>query len=468
MDVVEELKGVLPPETVITGGDIPDRNKSNLSQWTTPPRGPEAVVMARSAKDISTAMKVCHARGQRVVVQGGMTGLAAGAHPDASDIVISTEKLVGIEEIDEASGTMTVLSGTPLQVVQQKAEELGLLYGVDLGARGSCTIGGNVCTNAGGNQVLRYGMTRRNVLGLEAVLADGTIVTSLNKMMKNNTGYDLVQLMLGSEGTLGIITRVVVALQARPLGLVTTLIGVKDFAAALHLLRQAERAFPGGLQAFEGMWREYYEISTKVCGCAAPIANAHNLYLLVEFATGSEESGRDRVMEFLAAQQEAGLIEDAAISSSERERRAIWAIRDSNAMFHQKLPPAFTNGFDVSMPLSHTEETVARVRAALNKRWPDVQTIAFGHVADSNLHFIVRVPGAGSEVKAEMDGIVYRIVAEAKGSISAEHGIGLQKRPYLKLSRGPEEIAVMRAIKQALDPKGILNPGRIFESVATA
>ena len=304
MTVIDELIKDLGAGQVMVGSDIPARNSADASGLT--PTPPQAVVLPRTTKDVSAALRICHSHGQPIVTQGGLTGLAGGAHPKDGEVAISLERMTGIEEVDLGAATLTALAGTPLQVIQKAAEEAGFLCGIDLGARGSCTIGGNIATNAGGNQVLRYGMARRNVLGLEVVLADGTIVRSLNKMLKNNAGYDWTQMFIGSEGTLGVVTRVVLGLHARPEGVQTALCAVKSVEDALVTLRAFEKHFAGGLLVFEGMWQEFMQVATGPIGMPAPFAAEHEILLLVEAAAGEGQDGLDRFENCLAELHEAG------------------------------------------------------------------------------------------------------------------------------------------------------------------
>ncbi|GGK21759.1 FAD-binding oxidoreductase [Salinarimonas ramus] len=453
--VLDDLHAALGADCVRAGADIPARAHADASGVA--PTRPLALVLPRDVEGVSRALAICHAHGQPIVTQGGMTGLAGGAHPYETDVALSLERLTGIEEIDVEAGTLTARAGTPLQVLQEAAEEAGFMLGIDLGARGSCTIGGNVSTNAGGNNVLRYGMTRRNVLGLEAVLADGTVVSSLNKMLKNNSGYDWTQLMIGSEGTLGVVTRVVLALQPRPEGVRTALCAVSDTRAALRLLRVLERRFAGGLLVFEGMWRDFMEAATREVGLAPPFAEPHELLILVEAATGEGEAGTARFEEVLGAVLEDGLVVDAIVAQSESDRARLWAYRESPYEYQPKLP-VFVS-FDVSFPRGRIGEAVADMQRAARAHWPDALSVVFGHIADSNLHLIVGGPGIDKKAVEER---VYGIVASYGGAVSAEHGIGRNKRAYLALSRSEPELALMRTIKRALDPADILNRGRVL------
>jgi UDP-N-acetylenolpyruvoylglucosamine reductase len=311
---IEALRAALGNK-VSVGADIPARNHADASGLA--PNPPAALVMARSTEDVAAALTICHAHRQPVVTQGGLTGLAGGGQPMAGEVAVSLERMSGIEEVDPASATLTALAGTPLAVVQQAADEAGFLCGIDLGARGTCTIGGNIATNAGGNQVLRYGMTRRNILGLEAVLADGTVVTSLNKMLKNNAGYDWTQLFIGSEGTLGIVTRAVVALHPKPTGQQTALCAVGSFEDALNILRAFQHAQPGRLLVFEAMWREFMTVATRTCGLPAPFEAEHEVVLLIE-----ADLDPDAFAAVLGEFYEQGLVKDAVVAQSRRTGRA--------------------------------------------------------------------------------------------------------------------------------------------------
>eukprot|EP01037_Dinobryon_pediforme_P005947 gene5947-6018_t len=381
-----------------------------------------------------------------------MTGLAGGAHPNATDIALSLERMSGIEELDRASATMTAWAGTTLQTMQDAAAEAGFAIGIDLGARGSCSIGGNVATNAGGNNVLHYGMTRQNIRGLEVVLADGTIVTSLHKLTKNNAGYDWTQIFIGSEGTLGIITRVVVALHPLPTSPRTALCAVQDFNAALRVLRALESRLPGRLLAFEAMWHDFTAFAAKQ-GRPNPLPNAP-LVILLE-ASGDDDGLENALAELL----ENGLLDDAVLAKSETERRLLWAVREAPADYPRLLPGHI--GFDVSIPLDRMEAAVAVLRPLIPQHFPEGFGLFFGHVADSNLHILAARIGEPLD-KHAVDTLVYDVVRQFGGSVSAEHGIGRSKRDFLAHSRSPAEIALMRTLKTALDPKAILNPGKVL------
>lgn len=462
--LLDALRAALGPEGVETDLDGSARSAADASGLT--PTPPAALLKPRSTAEVSAVLRLCHAHRQPVVTQGGMTGLAGGAHPREGEIALSLERMNGVEEVDETAGTLTARAGTPLEAVQRAASEAGFLCGIDLGARGSCTLGGVIATNAGGNQVLRYGMARKNVLGLEAVLADGTVVTSLNKMMKNNAGFDWTQLFIGSEGTLGVVTRAVLALHPKPLGVEAALLAVPSVEAAIRALRALERRFPGGVLAFEGMWGEFIDTAGVVSGLKAPFAAAPEVVVLTEVATGDETGrGRETLAEALCVLMDDDLaqeapVQDALVAQSDADRRRFWAYRESPYVYRERWPSFI--GFDVSVPLGRMGEAVAAFRAAMAQLQPDAVHVVFGHIADSNLHVIVTGETASSFDKGAIERAIYGVVASVGGSVSAEHGIGRNKRDYLALSRTAPELALMGTIKRALDPRSILNPARVL------
>ena len=454
-DVVAALVAGLGPASVRQGEAIGQRHRQDWGLQ--PPTLPKALVVPTDLDGVSLALRICHAHGQSVVPQGGMTGLAGGGHPGTGDVALSLERLVGIEEVDRDAATLTALAGTPLQLLQEAADQAGFAIGIDLGSRGSCSIGGNISTNAGGNNVLRYGMSRQNVRGLEVVLADGTVVRSLNKLMKNNAGYDWTQLFIGSEGTLGVVTRVVLAMHPRPTGFRAAFCAVMGFAEAVRVLRRLESALPGRLVAFEAMWRDYYDFATSAGAQPAPLAGDAPLYLLIDAAMGADPEALDDVLGGLL---EDGLLQDAVIAQSETERRRLWAIREVPAEFPRILPLYI--GFDVGIPLARMAEAVAAMRGVIARKFPDATALFYGHVADSNLHLVMGRPQGDPLPVMPVEEAIYPIVQQFGGTISAEHGVGNVKKPFLHLSRSPEELALMATIRRALDPAGILNPGKIF------
>lgn len=455
MSIIEELKTALGPDMVLTGTAIGERYRSDES--LTGRVLPLAVIRPRTVEEVSTALRICHARGQPVIPQGGLTGLAGGANAAGGEIAISLENLAGIEEIDIAAGTMTVKAGTVLETAQNAAAEAGLLLPIDLGARGSCQIGGTISTNAGGIRVIRHGVTRDNVLGLEVVLADGTVLSMLNKMTKNNTGYDLRQFFIGAEGTLGIVTRAVLKLKPSTPGRQTALAALQSYEAVVKFLNKAQRGL-AALSAFEAMWQSYVGFNARAAGVKLFDAE-HPFLVIVEQDDDGSDAARERFETFLGEALEAELIVDALIAQSEKDVLRFWSVREGHMM--GQLLPSLVN-LDVSLPIGEIGHFAEACEAALLRRFPGAHVSFFGHVGDSNLHIAVSVGEASEDDLHTIDEIAYDLVQRFNGSISAEHGIGTLKRPYLDRSRSPEELSAMRLIKQALDPKGILNPGKVI------
>lgn len=327
MDLVEELRQAAGTGQVLSGADIRPVHRTDWRKSTV--HDPIAVVCPVTTAQVAAAMQVCARHGHPVTVQGGMTGLVGGGLPDDGDVVISLERLTGVEEIDKAASTMTVWAGTPLQVVQEAAAQAGLCFAVDLGARGSCQVGGNISTNAGGNRVIRYGMMREQVLGLEVVLADGTVVTSLNKMLKNNAGYDIKQLFIGSEGTLGIVTRAVLRLHARTPGYFTAFCALANPESAVSLLSSLKR-LGGALMSFEVMWPDFYDLMTsRIPGVRAPLSTRAGAYVLIELASDLSAHDQGRYAAILESAMDSGWVTDAAIAQSAKEAADFWRVRDA-------------------------------------------------------------------------------------------------------------------------------------------
>jgi FAD/FMN-containing dehydrogenase len=425
--------------------------------WTgASPCAPAALIRPRSTEEVASALSICDRHGLHVVPQGGMTGLAGGATPTPGAVALSTERLAGIEEVDASSMTMTLLAGTTLEAAQQAAAASGFELTYDLGARGSCSVGGNVATNAGGNRVLRYGMTREHVLGLEVVLADGTVVTALNKLLKNNAGFDTKQVFIGSEGTLGIVTRVVLRLRPALAGRTTALVACPDYPSVLALLA-AFSSRTSNLTGFEAMWPDYYHLLARLREVTPPVAIDGGLGVVVEVSSSEPSSDEALVEEAIADAVGAGLVTDGFIARSHSDAEAIWNMRESG-------PLSALDGlvaFDVGLSPRKIDAYIAEVTACIADAFPDTLCYAFGHLADGNLHLCVVADGDEPTDEA-IDKLVYAAVAKYGGTVSAEHGIGLLKRPYLSSTRAEPEVELMRRIKLALDPNGTLNPGKVI------
>ncbi len=454
--LLEGLVTELPAGTVLTAAEAGPRHHSD---WTRVNAcAPRAVLKPRTTDEVAAILRHCHAASQPVVVQGGLTGLAGAATPRPGELALSLERLAGVEDVDPDGGTMRVRAGTPLAVAQAAAEAQGLQLALDLGARGSCTIGGNIATNAGGNRVIRYGMMREQVLGLEAVLADGTVLSALSPMLKNNAGYDLKQLFVGTEGTLGVVTRAVLRLHPAPRERLTAFVATRSFPALVALLRAARAAFGGQLGSFEAMWQNYFEFAFEALKAGArPFAAQHPFYALIEVESLDPAADQARLEAVLAGVLEDGTAADALIARSLEESARLWRIRESAGELMQRL--GMPVGYDVSLPIArmvgYLERLDAEVPAVLGER----PLFVFGHLGDGNLHLMTGVRALAEAVA--LDRIVYGALA-GFGSVSAEHGIGQLKRHWLPASRGPQELATMRLLKAALDPRGILNPGRVL------
>lgn len=458
IDVIAALRRVAGDARIETGAEIQPRHLADARISMAPGELPLAVAYPGTTEELAAIVRFCHDRHIAVIPQGGMTGLSGGGVPLPGSVAISLDRFNRIEEIDSAAATMTVGAGVPLETVQQAADKAGFLFALDLGARGSARIGGNVSTNAGGNRVVRFGMTRASVLGMEVVLADGTVVTSLNKMMKDNAGYDWKQLFIGSEGTLGIVTRLVLRLIPKPRSAATAFCGLSGFDKVLAFLARARSDLGETMAAFEGMWPGFYRVAVEKGGKQPPLAGSHAIYVLVE-ALGSDPSrDADRFSEFMERALTDGLIEDAAIAQSESERRKIWDIRDSSGEFLRTIGEHV--GFDVSVAIGDTGSFVEDLTRRFASAMPGVEPIFFGHVADGNLHIELGI--MDSKSAAAISQIVYDTTRDWHGSVSAEHGIGTLKKKWLAHTRSPAEIALMRKIKAALDPDNILNPGKIL------
>jgi len=427
------------------------------SFWNSAPMQAKAMLLPSSPDEVAAILAHCNKAGQSVITHGGLTNCVSAVEPGLDDIVISTEKMKGIVEIDRIGGTAVVEAGAVLQNVQEAVAKEGMYFPLDLGARGSCTIGGNIATNAGGINVLRYGMMRNLVLGLEAVMADGTVMSSMNRMLKNNAGYDMKQLFIGSEGTLGVVTRAVLRLYPQPASRQDALVAMTSVDNVIEFLGKLQREIAGNLSAFEIMWGAYYRAVTGDNGHRPPLSRDYPFYVVFQAEGSDPDADAARLERVLEQAFEEGLITDAVIPKSAAETRAIWEIRED---FEPALtiPPFYL--YDVSLPIRDMQAYIAEVEAKVGKRWSDGMCFTLGHMADGNLHIFV-APGEQGDFHEESDRCVYDPLRQYGGSVSAEHGIGLEKLSWLPHSKSAAEIELMRALKRTLDPNNILNPGRV-------
>nr|WP_231638045.1 FAD-binding oxidoreductase [Piscinibacter sakaiensis] len=413
-----------------------------------------------STEEVAWALRWCHARRLPVVPQGGRTGLAGGAALRAGAVALSLERMAVIDWIDPVVRLLQVQAGATLQQVHDAAEAAGLAFGVDLGARGSCQVGGAVSTNAGGHGVLQHGMMREQVLGLEVVLADGEVLPMLRPMPKNNTGVDLKHLFIGAEGTLGIVTRALLRLHPRAEARATALLALHDYAQAPALLAALQARLPGAVAAFELMWRDFLEAALDWRGGPPPFAALPPLCALVD-VQGPRADVQAALQQALEAAFAEGLADDAVLAHTEAQARALWRLREATAEFPARLHDPVN--FDVALPMRRIGDFAEACLQALDADVPGHRSLRFGHVGDGNLH--LSTDGASVLGRRErVEQVVYAQVAAFEGSVSAEHGIGLHKKAWLALSRSPAELAAMRRLKQALDPLGLMNPGKLLDA----
>jgi FAD/FMN-containing dehydrogenase len=421
----------------------------------------KALAIPKNTSEVSEIMKICFANHQTVVPHGGLTNVVGGAKTTLEDVALSLERMNIIEEIDVQNKTVTVQSGVILQDLQNAVAELGLLFPLDLGAKGSCMIGGNISSNAGGLQALRYGVMRQLVLGLEVVLADGTIISSMNKMMKNNAGYDLKHLFIGSEGTLGIITKAILKLEDAPKSRNTALVALESFDKAIDFLHTSKRNLANSLTTFEIIWQDYYQLMTSSPSAfAPPLPQNYGYYVLIEAFGQFPEADTIQFQNMLEENLENGLIADAVLATSQQELDWFWGIREQVEFIFSVHNPVFL--FDVSLPITEMESYIETIKKNLKDEWSEVNFYAFGHMGDGNLHLFVSCGKDNPATRHRVEEIIFVPLQAIGGSITAEHGIGLEKKAWLHLSRTPEEIALMQLLKNTLDPKGILNPNKIL------
>ena len=428
-----------------------------------------AVVRPASTAEVAAVVRLCAETRTPIVPQGGNTGMCGAATPDTSGnaIVVALGRMNKIIEVDALNNTMTVEAGVILANIQQAAADADRLFPLSLGGEGSCLIGGNLSTNAGGINVLRYGNTRDLVLGLEAVLPDGRVWNGLRGLRKDNTGYDLKHLFIGAEGTLGIITQAVLKLFPRPHGNVTAFAGIPDPAQAVELLALLREHCGDGISAFELISRNCLEmVVRRIPGARDPLSAPHAWYVLTEVTSARDDgSMRGAVERALAAGIERGLADDVVIAENAAQGKALWRMRES-------IPDAakvegLVYRHDIAVAVSRIPQFIATASAALEAAFPTVRIICFGHLGDGNLHFNAFIPGrersdAAARAMTDVNRIVHDIVQEFSGSISAEHGIGQAKRDELAHYKTATELDLMRMVKKALDPHNLMNPGKVL------
>jgi D-lactate dehydrogenase (cytochrome) len=415
--------------------------------------------------EVAAILRLANETATAIVPQGGNTGLVGGQTPQG-EIVLSLNRLDRIREVDAVSNTMTCEAGVTLLRAREAAAAADRLYPQVLPSEGTCTIGGNLSTNAGGTAALAYGIARSHVLGLEVVLADGRVLNNLNKLKKDNTGYDLNNLFIGAEGTLGVITAAVLRLIPRPRSVETAFVGVPSPQAALGLLGIASERTAGGVTSFEIMLRLGIELVLKHdAACRDPLAEAHPWYVLIELSSQQRSGLREVLEEILAEGLERGLLADATVAESVEQAKMFWRMRELFGEVQRYEGGSIKH--DVSVPVAAVPAFIEQANAAVLKLIPGARPLPFGHLGDGNIHYNVSQPIGAEKAQflarwEEVNGAVFAVVAKYGGSISAEHGIGVLKRDLLPKVKDPVAFDLMRTLKRTLDPKGILNPGKVL------
>lgn len=469
----------LPPELLHALGEIVGpagliedeaAMQAYLSDWRNAYRGRAAlVVRPASREEVAAVVRACHQAGVALVPQGGNTGLCGGSIPDESgrQVVLSLTRMTRIRQVDPANETITVEAGVILQRLQEAAADVGRLFPLSLGAEGSCTIGGNLATNAGGTAVLRYGNMRDLTLGLEVVLPDGRIWDGLRGLRKDNTGYDLKHLFIGSEGTLGIITAAVLKLYPAVRSRTTAWVALPSPQAAVDLIGRMRALCGDRLTGFELMSRQSVEFVLRhVAGCNDPFGEVHPWYVLIELSDTLPEAPLNAMLETgLGEALERGEVLDAVVAGSEAQVAALWKMREGISEAQNHEGPSLKH--DISVPVSSIPAFIEAADRQLQEAFAGVRIVAYGHVGDGNLHYNISKPPSSEDAafKAQAEAImhvIYRVTCDFAGSISAEHGLGQAKREAARHYKQPLELELMRSIKQSMDPAGLMNPGKLL------
>jgi D-lactate dehydrogenase (cytochrome) len=475
MNIVQPAAPPLSPELIarfrgIVGDKYAVTDAADIAPYVTEERGlfhgrSPLVLRPGSTAEISAICKLASEHRIALVPQGGNTGLVGGQTPHHGEVVVSTRRMDKIRDIDTASNTMTCESGVVLQIAQQKASEADRLFPLSLGAEGSCTIGGNLSTNAGGTAALAYGVAREMALGLEVVLADGRILNGLSKLKKDNTGYDLRNLFIGAEGTLGIITAATLRLFPKPRAVETAFVGLQSPAQALKLLAISQKEAAGSLTSFELLADIAVDFSVRHgIDIRDPLSSKHPWYVLMELSS-SREDARAALESILTQGMEDGIVDDAVIAANLSQRSAFWKLRDE--MSAAQKPEGGSIKHDISVPVAAVPDFIDEANAAVVKLIPGARPVPFGHLGDGNIHYNVSQPIGGNAADFlgqwhAVNAVVFEIVLRMGGSISAEHGIGVLKRDELPDVKDKVAIELMRGIKAMLDPQGIMNPGKVL------
>jgi len=463
-DLLARFRAIVGDKYAITD---PQAQQAYLVEMRDLYRGYTPVVLRPgSVAEVAAIVKLANETKTPIVPQAGNTGLVGGQLPHHGEVLLSLSRLDKIREIDPASNTITCEAGVTLQRAREAAAAADRLYPQLLPSEGTCTIGGNLSTNAGGVAALAYGVARSHALGLEVVLADGRVLNNLNKLKKDNTGYDLKNLFIGAEGTLGIITAAVLRLVARPRSVETAYAGVASPEAALSLLMLAQKRHGDSVTSFELMARSgVAAVVTHGNNVRDPLGSPHPWYVLFELSSQSESGLRQSMEDLLADAAEKGLVQDATIADSLEQAKAFWYIREFFGEVQRRLGASIKH--DISVPVSAVPAFIEEANAAVTKLIPGCQPLPFGHVGDGNIHYnVTQPPDADKEAFLarwhEVNAVVFEVVKKLGGSISAEHGVGIMKRDILPKYKDQTAIELMRTLKRTLDPNNILNPGKVL------
>ncbi|KJC57510.1 2-hydroxyacid dehydrogenase [Bradyrhizobium sp. LTSPM299] len=475
MNIVQPAVPPLPPELIqkfraVVGEKYAVTDAADIAPYVTEERDlfhgrSPLVLRPGSTAEVSAICKLATEHRIALVPQGGNTGLVGGQTPHNGEVVVSLRRMDKIRDVDADSNAMTCEAGVVLQVAQQRAADVDRLFPLSLGAEGSCTIGGNLSTNAGGTAALAYGVAREMALGLEVVLADGRVLNALSKLKKDNTGYDLRNLFIGAEGTLGIITAATLKLFPRPRAVETAYVGLQSPTAALKLLSISRNEAAGSLTSFELLADIAVDFSIRHgIDIRDPLTTKYPWYVLMELSS-SREDARDTLEAILTKGMEDGIVDDAVIAANLSQRQAFWKLRDE--MSAAQKPEGGSIKHDISVPVAAVPAFIEEANAAVVKLVPGSRPVPFGHLGDGNIHYNVSQPIGGNAADFlarwhDVNAVVFAIVLRMGGSISAEHGIGVLKRDELPDVKDKVAIELMRAIKAMLDPLGIMNPGKVL------
>ncbi|KAJ4395356.1 D-lactate ferricytochrome c oxidoreductase [Neurospora sp. IMI 360204] len=466
---VDYFKGLLGTESAVIDGVTNENATDDIepfnSDWMRKYRGHcKLVLKPSSTEEVSKILKYCNDNKLAVVPQGGNTGLVGGSVPVFDEIVLNMGRMNNIIEFDEVSGILTVEAGAILEVVDQFLASKGYIFPLDLGAKGSCHIGGNLSTNAGGLRLLRYGSLHGTTLGIEAVLPDGTVVDDLCKLRKNNTGYDIKQLFIGSEGTIGVITKAVIQCPQRPKAQNVALFGLESYEAAQQAFREAKGHLSEILSAFELMDGSSQALVRQVTKKNSPLEGEYPFYCLIETSGSNSDHDGEKLQTFLEDVMEKGIVVDGTLAQDETQVKALWSFREGIPEVLSHLGGVYK--YDVSIPLPEmyqlVEDTKARVEEAGllgdTDEHPVRAVVGYGHMGDANLHLNVSTRRYDERVEKVLEPFVYEWISKRQGSISAEHGLGLAKKKYIGYSRTPTMVGLMKQLKDLYDPNAILNP----------